>query len=64
MMDKFLTKIADTQAFGPDDKLGKMIEDYDSDELSEDNLDLVFAARKDDADFGAFLRMLEEKEGK
>lgn len=45
-MEKFLTKIANTQAFQPNDELSAIIEKYASDELEEESLDLVCAAEK------------------
>lgn len=52
-MEKFLKKIAKSQEFGPDDRLSAMIDRYSSEELSLDDLDNVYAARK--ADFQDFL---------
>lgn len=59
MIEKIIQKIANTQAFGPEDQLGQMVKNYDQDELSEDTLNLVYAARKDDASYAAFLRSVQ-----
>lgn len=52
-MEKLLKKLARSQEFNPDDRLSAMINKYSSDELSLDELDNVYAARK--ADFQDFL---------
>ncbi len=52
-MEKFLKKLARSQEFRPDDRLSAMIDKYGADELSLDELDNVYAARK--ADFQDFL---------
>lgn len=52
-MEKFLKKLARSQEFRPDDRLSAMIDKYGDDELSLDELDNVYAARK--ADFQDFL---------
>lgn len=62
MIEKLITKIANTQAFKPEDKLGRMVHEYYKDELSEENLDLVYAARKDDARYAVFLRLAQERD--
>ena len=65
MIEKMMKKIANSQAFAPDDRLSRMVNECDANnELSEDSLDLVFAARKDEADFDAFLKVLEERNKK
>ena len=62
MMDKLITRVADTQVFKPEDRLGTMVREYDKDELTEDSLDLVYAARKDNTDYPAFLRFAQERD--
>ena len=62
MIEKLITKIANAQAFKPDDKLGQMVQEYSKDELSEEGLDLVYAARKDDTSYAAFLRLAQERD--
>ena len=64
MIEKLIRKIANTQAFGPEDQLGQMVKNYDRDELSEDTLNLVYAARKDDASYSEFLRLAKERDNK
>lgn len=64
MIEKLITKIANTQAFKPDDKLGQMVQEYAKDELSEESLDLVYAARKDDTSYAAFLKLAQERDSK
>lgn len=66
-MDKTIQKIANTQAFGFDDRLGRLVKGYEEkaeseDELSMDSLDMVYAARKEDGDFAAFLKMARERD--
>ena len=61
MIEKMMKKIANSQAFAPDDRLSQMVNEYDANELSMDSLDQVFAARKDDVDYDAFLKVLEKK---
>ena len=58
-MEKFLRKVADSQAFKPEDKLTKMVEKYSKEELDEESLDLVFAAGK--MDYQEFLKQAEER---
>lgn len=62
MIEKLITKIANTQAFRPDDKLGQMVQEYAKDELSEESLDLVYAARKDNTSYADFLRMVQKRD--
>lgn len=64
MIEKLITKIANTQAFNPEDKLGRMVQEYANDELSEESLDFVYAARKDDISYAAFLRLAQERDSK
>ena len=64
MTEKIIKLIADTQAFKPDDKLGQMVQEYAKDELSEESLDLVYAARKDDTSYASFLRLTQERDSK
>ena len=59
-----MRKMAHAQAFGVDDQLGRMVKNYSHDSLSEEDLDLVFAARKDDAEYSEFLRLAKERENK
>ena len=66
-MDKMITKIADTQAFDFDDRLGRLVKHYEvkaqsEEELSLDSLDMVYAARKEEGDFAAFLQMARERD--
>lgn len=53
-MEKFLKKMAGTQEFAPEDRLSAMIDNESVGELSFDELDNVYAARK--TDFNEFLR--------
>lgn len=49
-MEKLLKKIADMQGLAPKDELAKVIEPYltdENEEIEEEDLDMVFAARKD-----------------
>lgn len=64
MIEKLMTKIANTQAFKSDDKLGQMVQEYARDELSEESLDLVYAARKDDVSYASFLKLAQERDSK
>ena len=64
VIEKFIQKIANTQVFGPEDQLGQMVKAYDQDELSEDTLDLVYAARKDDISYASFIRLARERDNK
>lgn len=64
MIEKLITKIANTQAFRPEDKLGQLVREYAKDELFEDSLDLVYAARKDDTSYASFLRLAQERDRK
>lgn len=64
MIEKLITKIANSQAFKPDDNLSKMVQEYAKDELSEESLDLVYAARKDDTSYAAFLKLAQERDSK
>lgn len=52
-MEKFLKKISESQELAPEDRLSAIIDKYASDELSFDELDSIYAARK--ADFRDFL---------
>lgn len=61
MIEKLITKIANTQVFSPDDKLSRMVREYDKDELEEESLDLVCAARKENADYTEFLKVIQER---
>ena len=63
-MEKLITKIANIQAFKPEDRLGRMLKKYDQDELFEESLDQVFAARKDAPDYAEFLRFARERDNK
>ena len=64
MIDKFMKKIANTQAFVTDDKLGRMLKEYDTDELAEESLDLVYAARKNNTSYDTFLKLAQERDNK
>ena len=64
VIEKLIMKIADMQAFKPEDKLGQMVQKYAGDELSEESLDLVCAARKDDTSYADFLRLVQERDSK
>lgn len=64
MIEKLIQKIANTQVFDPEDQLGQMVKTYDQDELSEDNLNLVYAAHKDDANYAEFLKFAQERDNK
>ena len=63
-MEKLIRNIANTQVFGPEDQLGQMVKAYDQDELSEDALNFVYAARKDDAGYAEFVRRARERDNK
>lgn len=58
-MEKFLRRIADSQAFEPEDKLSDIVNKYTVDELNEESLDLVYAARK--VDYQEFVKHIEER---
>ena len=60
-IEKLIEKIADTQAFSTDDALGRMLKQYEEDELLEEGLDLVYAARGEGADYDAFLSKLRDR---
>ena len=45
-MEKLLNLIADTEMFGHDDELSRLIQIETDNELSEEDLELVSAARK------------------
>lgn len=47
-IEKLLDLIADTQKIAPHDRLTETIEACNAEELDEDTLDLVFAAKKPD----------------
>lgn len=64
MIEKLIRKTANTQVFGPEDQLGRMVNTFDQDELSEDSLNLVYAARKDNLDYAGFLRFARERDNK
>ncbi len=65
MIEKLIRKIANTQAFLPEDRLGRMVKEYDKDELEEESLDLVYAARKDGAaSYASFLKFVQERNEK
>ena len=61
-MEKMMKKIAGTQTFSPEDNLGRMIRGYEKQELSEESLDLVYAARKEDASYADFLKLAKERD--
>ena len=64
MIEKLIGQIANTQVFMPEDKLGRLVKEYDADELAEESLDFVCAARKDDTNYAMFLRLAQERKGK
>ena len=64
VIERLIKKIAKSQAFLPEDKLGRMVKEYDADELAMENLDLVYAARKDGSDYAAFLTSVQERDNK
>ncbi len=61
MIEKLITKIANTQVFSPDDKLSQMVKKYDKDELEEESLDFVCAARKDNTTYSEFLKVIQDR---
>ncbi len=61
MIEKLITKIANTQVFSPDDKLSQMVKKYDKDELEEESLDFVCAAQKENADYSEFLKVIQDR---
>lgn len=62
MIEKLIIKIANTQAFKPDDKLGRMVQEHGNDELFDESLDLVCAASKGDTSYASFLKFAQEKD--
>ena len=64
MIEKLIEKIANSQAFSPDDKLSQLVKKHDKDELAVESLDLVHAARKDSYDYDAFVKAAKERDGK
>ncbi len=64
LITKLIGQIAESQAFSPDDKLSQMVNEYDIDELPVESLDLVYAARKDDTSYAAFLKLAHERDSK
>jgi len=64
VIEKLIKKIANTQDFVQDDRLGQMVKQYDKDELSEENLYFVSAASKGTASYSDFLRLVQERENK
>ncbi len=61
VIEKLIMKIAETQAFLHDDKLGRMVKEYKNDELDKESLDQVYAARKDDVSYDAFLKLAQKR---
>ena len=64
MIEKLIMKIAKSQAFKPDDKLGRLVQEYDKDELFEESLDWVNAAHKDDTSYASFQKYAQERDRK
>ena len=62
MIEKLMNKVADSQAFSPDDGLGRMVKEFYNSELDAENLDLVYAANMDNADYAAFLKLAKERD--
>lgn len=60
LIEKLITEIARIQNFIPDDRYSRMIDEMCSDELLEDDLDFVFAARKDDTNYTDFVNKLND----
>lgn len=63
MIEKLIEKVANAQEFKMEDSLGQLVDGHESDELSEQNLDMVFAARKA-ADYNTFLYYARERDSK
>ena len=63
MVEKLMKKVANSQAFCPEDRLSQMVKNYAQDELDEDSLYLVCAAGKEDASYAEFLKLVQEKDG-
>lgn len=64
MIEKLIKKVANAQEFKMEDSLGQLVDGHESDELSEQNLDQVFAARKTTADYDAFLKYAQKRDSK
>ncbi len=64
VIEKLVKKIANSQAFVQEDRLGQMIKQYETDELSEENLFFVAAAGKGSTSYSEFLRLAQERENK
>lgn len=58
-IEKKLYEIFQTQEYGVDDKLTQIINSYARQELDEDLLDMVYAARKDD--LSEFIKRIKSK---
>jgi hypothetical protein len=61
---KLIAKIASTQEFIRDDKLGQMVTQYSQNEINCESLDMVYAARKDNMSFEEFKKLVLEREKK
>ncbi len=61
-IEKMLYAVFQTQEFDIDDRLTKIINSYAQDELDEESLDLVYAARKND--FSEFIRRINSEDKK
>ena len=61
-IEKMLYAVFQTQEFDIDDRLIKIINSYAQDELDEESLDLVYAARKND--FSEFIRRINSEDKK
>lgn len=62
MIEKLMKKIAKTEAFKPEDQLSGLVKNQGENELSEDSLDMVFAARKEGASYAEFLKYARERD--
>jgi len=64
VIEKLIKKVANAQEFKMEDSLGQMVDGHETDELSEQNLDQVFAAQKTTADYDAFLKYAQKRDSK
>ena len=62
MIEKMMKKIANTQEFFPDDRLGQMVKECDGEELELERLDQVFAARADERSYADFLKLARQRD--
>ncbi len=58
-IERKLYEIFKTQEYGVDDKLTQIVNSYAQEELDENSLDMVYAARKED--LSEFIRRLNSK---